>query len=215
MKRCPSCKLDKPKDAFLRHVSRRDGLSAYCAECMTAKYIARRQSAAYVEQNKTRAREWREAHKKEIQQCRRKYWLANAEKLKPIKRRDYAARSKVILQQQREWRRLHPERAKANIEKWRSANPEKVREMRRLNENKRRARLARVLSTLTKRQWEAILAFYDNRCAYCGADGKMEQEHVVPVCRGGGTTADNIVPACSACNQSKHAKTPEEWKSLN
>jgi 5-methylcytosine-specific restriction endonuclease McrA len=32
---------------------------------------------------------------------------------------------------------------------------------------------------------------------------KLTQEHVIPVSRGGGTTAENIVPACGKCNSSK------------
>jgi 5-methylcytosine-specific restriction endonuclease McrA len=33
-------------------------------------------------------------------------------------------------------------------------------------------------------------------------------EHFIPISHGGGTTADNCVPACSACNFKKHAYLP-------
>jgi len=70
--------------------------------------------------------------------------------------------------------------------------------------DKRRARLAAVLHTLTAQQWEAIKSAYDFRCAYCGEKPeRLTKDHVLPVMLGGGTTAENIVPACWHCNSSK------------
>lgn len=215
MKRCPSCKRDRPKDEFCRHASRRDGLSAYCAECMQSKERKRRESAEYVALNKKRSAAWSQAHR-ELQSARAKERLRlHRDEILAKRRADYRIRKGIILAQQRVYNQRHQDKVKARNAKWRAAHPEKVKEIHRLNENRRRARIAGALSTLTKLQWEAILAFYDNRCAYCGRDGKLEQEHVIPVSRGGGTTAENIVPACGSCNRSKHAKTPEEWKALN
>jgi 5-methylcytosine-specific restriction endonuclease McrA len=50
-------------------------------------------------------------------------------------------------------------------------------------------------------------------CQYCGrkvAKNEFEYEHVIPRSRGGKTTWDNIVVACTACNQKKGNKTPFE-----
>jgi 5-methylcytosine-specific restriction endonuclease McrA len=40
-------------------------------------------------------------------------------------------------------------------------------------------------------------------CQYCGARGDLTFDHVVPRSRGGATTWENVVAACSACNLRK------------
>lgn len=49
-------------------------------------------------------------------------------------------------------------------------------------------------------------------CVYCGdTSGPFDCDHIIPISRGGTTDAENLVCACSSCNRSKGAKTPEEW----
>ena len=52
---------------------------------------------------------------------------------------------------------------------------------------------------------------FGNCCAYCGASGDMEIEHVDPINNGGPHDIGNIVPACSTCNTSKKEKEMESW----
>jgi 5-methylcytosine-specific restriction endonuclease McrA len=40
-------------------------------------------------------------------------------------------------------------------------------------------------------------------CQYCGAKGDLTFDHVVPRSRGGATTWENVVAACSTCNLRK------------
>jgi 5-methylcytosine-specific restriction endonuclease McrA len=50
-------------------------------------------------------------------------------------------------------------------------------------------------------------------CQYCGTRVKLsefEYEHVIPRFRGGMTTWENIVVACTRCNQRKGGRTPAE-----
>lgn len=52
-----------------------------------------------------------------------------------------------------------------------------------------------------------------NVCAYCGHEypmGKLTRDHVNPVSRGGRDVWENIVTACSGCNQWKADRTPED-----
>ncbi|MBB5515644.1 5-methylcytosine-specific restriction endonuclease McrA [Rubricella aquisinus] len=44
-------------------------------------------------------------------------------------------------------------------------------------------------------------------CQYCGAQGEMTFDHVIPRARGGRTTWENVVAACSPCNLRKGSKT--------
>ena len=43
------------------------------------------------------------------------------------------------------------------------------------------------------------------RCQYCGAKGDLTFDHVVPRARGGVTSWENVVAACSSCNLRKGA----------
>lgn len=47
-------------------------------------------------------------------------------------------------------------------------------------------------------------------CVYCGRGEDLTFDHVVPRSRGGRTSWDNIVAACSRCNLDKGGRTPEE-----
>ncbi|PQM58424.1 MAG: HNH endonuclease [Rhodobacteraceae bacterium] len=43
-------------------------------------------------------------------------------------------------------------------------------------------------------------------CQYCGKKGEMTFDHVMPKCRGGKTTWENVVAACSSCNLRKGSR---------
>ena len=73
----------------------------------------------------------------------------------------------------------------------------------------RRARQQLLPNTLTVEQWRAIKNSYHYRCAYCGTKPDiLTQDHVIPIAHGGGTTCDNIVPACLQCNTRKSINPP-------
>ncbi len=47
-------------------------------------------------------------------------------------------------------------------------------------------------------------------CQYCGSKGDMTFDHVVPRCRGGKTTWENVVAACGPCNLRKGSRSVRE-----
>lgn len=47
-------------------------------------------------------------------------------------------------------------------------------------------------------------------CQYCGSQGEMTFDHVVPRSRGGKTTWQNVVAACGPCNLKKAARSVRE-----
>jgi len=96
---------------------------------------------------------------------------------------------------------------------WAAANPARARANAKLQEQRRRARIARVLATLTSQEWEAILEAAGRACIYCGSRKQITQDHLTPIARGGNHTAENVAPACLSCNSSKGAKTAEEFLS--
>ena len=50
-------------------------------------------------------------------------------------------------------------------------------------------------------------------CQYCGRElpaSELTLDHVLPRCRGGATTWENVVAACKRCNHHKGNRTPDE-----
>jgi len=58
--------------------------------------------------------------------------------------------------------------------------------------------------------WRHWLRF-DYQCAYCGAQGDLQVEHVRPISKGGEHHLGNIVPACARCNFNKRSSDAETW----
>lgn len=110
------------------------------------------------------------------------------------------------------WAKDHPERRKETRQKYEQRHPETTR----IRNSRRRARLAGCLiNDFTVEQWRSLLKIYSYRCAYCFTNNKkLEQDHIVPLSRGGNHTMSNIVPACKSCNTSKHNKNLVEWLDL-
>lgn len=51
------------------------------------------------------------------------------------------------------------------------------------------------------------------KCQYCARHVPMSEftfEHVIPRCQGGQSTFENVVVACTPCNQRKGGRTPEQ-----
>ena len=72
-------------------------------------------------------------------------------------------------------------------------------------------------ATFTEEDWRIALTFFDHRCAYCGADAPLQEDHFIPLSfsrvfsRARLHSAGNIVPACAPCNMRKGRKSPKWW----
>ena len=75
---------------------------------------------------------------------------------------------------------------------------------------RRRRRLASREHDLTPGEWAALLEAWAG-CAYCGANGALQRDCVLPISRGGRYTLDNVVPACRSCNTSKCNAEVTTW----
>lgn len=131
-----------------------------------------------------------ERHRDKILEASRRRWLERRDQYRAAASRWYESHRDDQIRKAKEWKQEHPESARVS--------------------RHRRKSLARTLpNTLTIEQWAAIVAAYKGRCAYCGRKPKkLTQDHVVPVKKGGGYTAENIVPACQPCNSKKSAGPP-------
>ncbi|MEM1127823.1 MAG: HNH endonuclease [Bacteroidota bacterium] len=49
-----------------------------------------------------------------------------------------------------------------------------------------------------------------HRCQYCGSHDELTVDHILPRSRGGRDTWENLVAACTRCNNRKGSRTPAE-----
>jgi 5-methylcytosine-specific restriction endonuclease McrA len=57
--------------------------------------------------------------------------------------------------------------------------------------------------------WKDMCDFYENKCLCCKSLGdysSLEPDHILPKCKGGEKSIDNIQPLCGVCNNKKHMK---------
>jgi len=153
---------------------------------------------------------WRVTHpnqKKEWDQQNKAYILAYAKEYRDSHKDDtkrwwkewYAKNRDQVLERNRQKRQANLEQARERERQYESAHKGRSR----IKEEKRRARKANLPDTLTQREWEIILDLFNHQCAYCGDEGELAQDHVIPVTQGGGYVKENIVPACKSCNSFK------------
>lgn len=110
----------------------------------------------------------------------------------------------------------------AYLTKWRKDHPE-YRKAYRLRErdrfagykSKRRALLVGNGGSHTVAEWTAKKAEFGNTCFYCGAPGRLERDHAIPITRGGTDDISNILPCCRLCNLRKRQKTVAEFRSAS
>jgi 5-methylcytosine-specific restriction endonuclease McrA len=89
--------------------------------------------------------------------------------------------------------------------------PKKAKKPPTTGSRERKKRIRAMEKNYTAEDWQRALAYFDNKCAYCGIDGDLQQEHFVPVRDGGNYTPDNIIPACGPCNAEKQGRDPFKW----
>ena len=138
-------------------------------------------------------RQYHAEHKKELTKYYRQYRDKHKEK---------------IAEYQRRYRAKHPDKVHEQVRLWQITNPDKVAQY---NQRYRAHKANADINDFTAADWQVVLTYHDNRCAYCGQDNlSLTQDHVIPLSRGGNHTISNIVPACQVCNSRKGARTPIE-----
>lgn len=72
--------------------------------------------------------------------------------------------------------------------------------------------VARALGTHTEREWFKYVRALERRCEYCGVQTpRFQQDHKVPVSRGGSDALANLAVACPGCNMEKGTMTADEY----
>jgi 5-methylcytosine-specific restriction endonuclease McrA len=140
------------------------------------------------ERKKARSRAWYEANKEKVKTRSAKRQIEQREKINEQNRRRY-------------WNNLDFSRV-----------------YRRFSAAKRYSTRRKAPGDYSAEQWISKCQFYGYRCYYCSADvglSKLEQEHAIPLSRGGTNFLSNILPSCAKCNRRKATKTIFEFTKLN
>ncbi|UJQ86226.1 HNH endonuclease [Gordonia phage GiKK] len=90
-------------------------------------------------------------------------------------------------------------------------NRKRTRGRKYISNAQRRAIKKSVAYEVTDKDWRRLVERYQHSCFYCGVQGVMTQDHVIPLSRGGVHSIGNIVPACLSCNCSKGSKLLVEY----
>ena len=62
-------------------------------------------------------------------------------------------------------------------------------------------------------QWQEVIQEFGHFCAYCGADGELVMDHVIPINKQalGEHRLGNLVPSCRSCNAKKSGQDYREF----
>lgn len=127
--------------------------------------------------------------------------------------------AQLVRDQQREHWRQHPEDRAEYLRQyahwrhhWNYAMSMSYRLYHRSKSKRRKAqeRGSTALMLTPDQLWRRWVQF-GHACAYCGAGGDLQVEHVIPISKGGEHHLGNIVPACQRCNFSKGKADAEQW----
>lgn len=188
---------------------------------------------ANTEKVKAATRQWALEHPEKVREaaarCRTRRRLERREELRTWRatnperarelsrdssRRRRATNPERSREEQQEWQTANPEKVRKNYNDWRAANPEKWLSFHRINSSSRRARKANSNGSHTAAEWLTLCWASGWRCTYCGIalnEKTVQQEHRVPLVRGGSDNIENITLSCKSCNSRKHAMTDVEF----
>jgi len=238
IKVCTKCNEEKPatKEYFDAQKGGRFGLASACKVCRndrarawrrknpdkaraaTTKYrkanldkfreYAKQDRLRNPEKFKERDRKYYLKNKQKKLNYQRQYRLDNPDAVRQAERKWREKNREYVSQKSKEWRIKNHERYRENIRRWQKENPDKKRGY----YHTREAMKKDLPETLTVKQWHLCKGYFNHSCAYCGKHLKrLHQEHFVPVSKGGGYTANNIIPACKSCNSSKKDSDFFDW----
>lgn len=210
MKVCCTCRQDKDLSHFGKNKNTKDGLSVQCRVC---------------------AKEYRETHKEEKKkypsstlEYKHQYYNDNKDEINEM-RRENRRENVVVLREQSSKSHIRNREARLvvqrtyyenNIEYFRTKNKtysENNKEAILLKNRKRKEKI--LCDNITQNQVEELLLSHNNKCFYCHVDVKsginLHLDHMIPLCKGGVHSIDNLTPACNTCNLKKGRMTADEF----
>ncbi len=118
----------------------------------------------------------------------------------------------------RKWRHKNPDKVKATYPKrelarkaWRERLKDteeyKLKSVTYASERRERLRNGNNKVKLKPSEVKQIYERDEYKCLACGSSDDLTLDHIVPICKGGFNTLDNLQVLCKTCNCSKFTKT--------
>lgn len=225
---CKHCNRELPlnNEYFAIFKRNKDGFATICKSCkreydkeyrLKNKEKIRIKQRKYSENRKAYCKKWyyenqeyvkayRERNKDKITEQNKKYWAENKNEQKERISKWRRENAEYIKQ----YRKINRNRDREQSRKW--YNTERGRKLSMTKTNAYRAKKKQLPNSFTAEQWAECLEYFNHSCAYCGEHYEvLEQEHFIPVSKGGEFTKNNIVPSCRSCNASKLNHDFSEW----
>lgn len=148
-------------------------------------------------------KKWAKRNPGKVKIYKKKYLKDNPEKRKEsVKKYDLTHRER-----RKEWEKKNEE----YIREYRRnlAKTPKYKEQGKIQTHKRRAIIKNLKEHFTLSEWEELKKKWNYTCLACGKrepEIKLSPDHMIPLCKGGKNTIDNIQPLCLPCNLRKNKK---------
>jgi hypothetical protein len=222
---CTICNIEKNREDFRIDLKKINGLLSNCKECrgISSKERYKRNPEKKKEH---RRKKYRENIDRE-NEYNREYRANNKEKRKEYAKRKYKENPQAVVEAFTKWKAENPERHKETQKKykeeWRKNNPELYKQNALKNYHIRLARKKNV--DVDDISVQDIIRRDGIKCYICekvtNPDAaqhdplKTELEHVIPLCRGGGHTWENLKISCFRCNRLKNYRnTPDQVREI-
>ena len=222
MRKCSKCGDEKPETSeyFNKIRTGKCGLRGDCKVC-EAKYKKQygiSNKEAKIKYDKQHYIENKDAIIKNVNQ----YRLENKESITQIKKIHHQNNKEAINEKQKKYVQNNRDRVVKSKQRHYQNNKEAINKCARqyykshvdnfkIYSQRRRALVRKLPSTLTLKQWVQVKLHFSDKCAYCGNEKPLEQEHFCPLSLGGEYAVSNIICACRSCNSSKGAKSFPAW----
>lgn len=208
---CTKCKRELPEtlEYFFKRKSGKNGLMSVCKECHGHTFMKKityndkdkkcaecGETYPYTNEHFHRTSRTKSGLMNYCKKCANKlgkrHYVLNKEKI-DLKHREYYEENKeTICKRTKKYQKENSDRYKVIWER-------------------RRAKKKQLANSFSFEEWEYCKSHFNNCCAYCGLERKLEQDHFIPLSLDGEYTKKNIVPACKRCNSSKQNRLFSEW----
>lgn len=161
----------------------------------------------YRKKNAELIKEKKKIYRQNHLESSKKYWEENKERFKEKYRLYYLENGEKIKERTRIYRKNNHDKRNEAERAWRLRNPGEAN----IRAHRRSAKIRELPRNYSIEEWKILTRHFDNKCAYCGEEKPLQQDHFVPVVKGGEYTINNIIPACKSCNCSKNDRDFFEW----